>query len=338
MGSRLNRGVLLIGLTVMIIEQKKEKVYGESDSDFNFDNSGDHNPDVEGCPAFARISVQGHLVVVSKTYRLPTSSKIAERKQVKEFSASSATRLRRYLRMAVAEYENMLTLTYSYDETGQRSKDHLRRFCQELQRYDDRHKRQSVHDSIFWFLEFTKTGRIHYHLFLTQRYPKEWIAKTWYEVVGSDDIRHLYAGTRIEKIRGGRRAFCAYASKYAAKHEQKKPPESMEWVGRFWGVYGCRLLKSADLAFKLDLAVNSSLERHRKRIKQVINEGLSSGKVEKYPNKRENVSVYYIKSDSVLAELFRLVKLAEISLAVSACKPNIDFYTFRFPELEDELC
>ncbi len=88
-----------------------------------------------------------------------------------------------------------------------------------------------------WFLEFQRRGAPHFHVFLDGEVDFELIAQRWYQVVGSKDLRHLVAGTRIEMLREGHAA-AAYAAKYAAKVEQKEPPEGFASVGRFWGTFG----------------------------------------------------------------------------------------------------
>lgn len=60
----------------------------------------------------------------------------------------------------------------------------------------------------------------------------EWFSKNWYEVVGSGDIRHFHAGTKVELLLSVRGGFY-YVSKYMAK----SVAESVDGVGRFWGVY-----------------------------------------------------------------------------------------------------
>lgn len=60
------------------------------------------------------------------------------------------------------------------------------------------------------------------------------VSSAWYRFVGSGDVRHLQAGTRVGRVRsleGGRR----YAVKYAMKMRQKVVPETYRNVGRFWG-------------------------------------------------------------------------------------------------------
>jgi hypothetical protein len=88
-----------------------------------------------------------------------------------------------------------------------------------------------------WFLEFQKRGAPHFHVFLNSRVKKGRIAERWYQIVGSEDLSHLVAGTRIELLREQHGA-SAYAAKYASKVEQKEPPEGFRDVGRFWGTFG----------------------------------------------------------------------------------------------------
>jgi len=88
-----------------------------------------------------------------------------------------------------------------------------------------------------WFLEFQERGAPHFWLFLTGQIPKGKLSKAWYRIVGSGDIKHLKAGTRISAIRKPY-ALAAYAAKYAAKWDQKCVPEGYTEVGRFWGCFG----------------------------------------------------------------------------------------------------
>jgi hypothetical protein len=88
-----------------------------------------------------------------------------------------------------------------------------------------------------WFLEFQKRGAPHFHVFLNGRVEASQVSQRWYEIVGSEDLNHLLAGTRIEMLRE-QHAACAYAAKYASKVEQKEPPEGFTEVGRFWGTFG----------------------------------------------------------------------------------------------------
>lgn len=62
---------------------------------------------------------------------------------------------------------------------------------------------------------------------------REWLSIVWYEIVGSENILHLRAGTRVEEIRS-ERGVAWYASKYVAKIQDAGEFES---VGRCWGVF-----------------------------------------------------------------------------------------------------
>jgi len=170
------------------------------------------------------------------------------RGNISAFSPRAASRMRQYLRGCMAEYTHMVTLTYPgfYESNGKAVKEHLRRFLQELRRS---HDRTNPHNkfSAFWFLEFQKRGAPHFHIFTTYAESRQWISRRWYEIVNSEDERHLHAGTNVERLRSGRGGTLSYASKYAAKLEQKTVPSGYENVGRFWGVTGRRAVMSADV-------------------------------------------------------------------------------------------
>lgn len=195
--------------------------------------------------------LQGHLLL--KRYRTtPFRNKgIGNRGQISGFSPSSAARMRRYLRTCDANYRVMLTLTYpaAFPGNGPTCKDHLRRFVAAVKRYWS-HECSGGEPSIFWFMEFQQRGAPHFHLFCTGELPYAWVAQTWYGIVDSGDVQHLAAGTRTEAIRSGRWGTCAYASKYAAKSEQKLVPPNFENCGRFWGVCGNRKCLSATIEFQ----------------------------------------------------------------------------------------
>jgi len=61
---------------------------------------------------------------------------------------------------------------------------------------------------------------------------RAWLSWNWYEVVGSNDPRHLRAGTNVEAIRS-REGVMYYASKYVCKLDT----ESADGCGRFWGIH-----------------------------------------------------------------------------------------------------
>jgi len=192
----------------------------------------------------------GNLLIIKETCRtVPHAFDQTVRGVITGFSTGAGVRMRSYLRSCLADYTVMLTLTYpfSYPSNGRETKEHLRRFLQELKRAASREKGIAIEShSSFWFLEFQQRGAPHYHIFTTWAPDKDWVARRWYEIVNSEDIRHLHAGTRTEYLRQARAGTISYASKYAAKLEQKVCPENYENVGRWWGVHGYRATVSAD--------------------------------------------------------------------------------------------
>ena len=65
---------------------------------------------------------------------------------------------------------------------------------------------------------------------------KRWMSRNWFEIVGSNDLRHFKAGTRVEELRSIKGAF-HYASKnYMGKSEDCSQLDSKP--GRYWGVIG----------------------------------------------------------------------------------------------------
>lgn len=187
-------------------------------------------------------SISGNILVIKDTISCVPFQRENTRGQVTGLSKFSGARMRRYLRSCTSNYTWMVTLTYPsvFPCNGWESKEHLRRFNQELKRWFNRNTCGDVEPSIFWFLEFQERGAPHYHLFLNFQPDKDFVSKRWYEIVGTDDDRHLRAGTRCEKLHAGRGGTVSYASKYAAKLEQKSVPAGFENVGRFWGITGCR--------------------------------------------------------------------------------------------------
>ncbi len=125
----------------------------------------------------------------------------------------------------------MLTLTYpaEFPMDGRLVKRHWHNFRTWLVR---KHGRCGV-----WFMEFQERGAPHFHVFLDAGVDKQEVSRKWYAIVGSEDPKHLVAGTRVEQLRE-QHAAPAYAAKYAAKAKQKAVPEGFQEVGRFWGTFG----------------------------------------------------------------------------------------------------
>lgn len=127
---------------------------------------------------------------------------------------------------------------------------------------------------VFWFLEFQGRGAPHVHV-LTERMPSAALqlrmARTWARLICKYSYQPPEAFDKIVSVHtyshegysgSGRnrsawqterkdRGFVRYATKYAFKMEQKRVPDCMRSVGRFWGYTG-------DLADWSALACTSS--------------------------------------------------------------------------------
>lgn len=222
----------------------------------------------------------GNLLIVKSVAKTTAYSNAATRDNITKFSASSGRRMRQYLRECVAEYKYMVTLTYPfcYPTNGRDTKEHLRRFLQELRREYARYaasERLPDNFSCFWFLEFQERGAPHYHLFTTWCPNNKWVSRRWYEICGSEDERHLHAGTRCELLRQGRSATISYASKYANKQAQKDVPEGFSDVGRFWGVVGMKFTVSAATFVSARAELEPAVIKAKKKLKDLIKELLN---------------------------------------------------------------
>jgi hypothetical protein len=184
-------------------------------------------------PATVRLEIGQRDVRIHRVLKLqnPGSRRGGgRRREICEFTGASARRLtftaRNFPGLAV-----MVTLTYPRDfpTNGRTVMDHWRRMRQWFVRQG--------HKSGLWFKEFQSRGAPHFHVFLTGAIPHEAVAEAWYRIVASGDIRHLWAGTRVEPLRNPSAAG-TYAAKYASKTRQKDVPEEFSAVGRFWGVWG----------------------------------------------------------------------------------------------------
>jgi len=245
----------------------------------------------------------GNLFVVRKTERaIPHAFDGTTRGNISEFSPGSGVRMRRYLRECLADYQHMVTLTYPgfFPTNGPTVKEHLRRFIQEVRRQHTRecefgNIKESPEDfSAFWFLEFQSRGAPHFHIFLTWAPKRQWVAERWYHIVNSEDDRHLRAGTRTEQLIKGRSGTVAYASKYAAKMEQKAVPEDFKNVGRFWGVTGRRATLSAATFVDSRPATAEKAEQTVNMIRKYVRFLIRSGRAEVLHKKSGEVLVLNI--------------------------------------------
>jgi len=279
-----------------------------------------------------RYRASGNLFIAKQTCRTIPSAFTGVRGDVVSFSAGSGLRMRRYLRECRSDYKHMVTLTYpnEFPTNGTETKNHLRRFLQEVQREDRREENykgvRQLH-SAFWFLEFQERGAPHYHIFLNRCPSKKWVSQKWYDIVNSEDIRHFQAGTRTEKLHSGRAGTISYASKYANKLEQKVAPRWFEKVGRFWGVYGDRMTMSADTFVSrrnnADPNVNVYVEKLTQHVKKLVDKGL--GEVVR---REEGVLIVVVHDEAQMQKVRRLVSLVSsrtMTMYDLFCDAEVDY-------------
>jgi len=161
----------------------------------------------------------------------PTKS---ERGEIKVFSKKSRERLAFIAANTSIRFTAMITLTYpsEYPSDGALVKSHFHAMLVALRR---RAKGELSH---LWFIEFQKRGAPHFHILArgitVDNDTRRWLSKRWYTIVGSNDTKHLWAGTRLERLRSKDGA-AHYAVKYAYKMKQKIVPRDYRNIGRFWG-------------------------------------------------------------------------------------------------------
>lgn len=228
------------------------------------------------------IQLSGEILVVTSSNR-PGRNRgrfdERERECMVGLSASASKRMARYLRSSLAVYKVFITLTYPYGFPldGRICKEHLRRFNQEVARFL-RLRNYLPHEiSLFWFLEFQSRGAPHFHIFCTHFIDKDWLSRTWFRIVGSDDDRHLKAGTNVQAFMEGRSGACAYARKYARKEEQKDVPEKFLNVGRFWGITGQRNVVVAATQIDPEYFIFADYREQKSRLLARIEREINAG-------------------------------------------------------------
>jgi hypothetical protein len=169
-------------------------------------------------------------IVITYTTDIRPETTGGKKKQGR-LSAKSIKNLTFYAQNTSVKFQDMITLTYpnEYPESGKVIKSHLNTFLSWC-----RGKFKPF--SYLWFLEFQRRGAPHFHILTSVelvKHKKE-VSLRWYETVQSNDIKHLKAGTRVEKLRKVDGA-ASYATYYASKMYQKTTPDGFKDVGNWWG-------------------------------------------------------------------------------------------------------
>ena len=200
----------------------------------------------------------------------------AKRGKIKGFSSKSRGRLIKLLMSLEKLPAVMVTLTYP-----EKWPEDPKRWKRDLEVWWKRVKRRFEDPNFIWKLEFQKRGAPHFHLLGSfgdgvevNKELMEWVSKTWYEVVGSGDEKHLKAGTRVDVL-DSKKKIRMYVCKYISKEEALK----FGCVGRWWGKLGNvpSVVKLAvGLQYKEAVLVRRILKRWLRSIR------LKSGKRSRY--------------------------------------------------------
>ncbi len=150
-----------------------------------------------------------------------------KRGKIKKLSFGSVKRLKFLLRNVVHKmvYEAGLTYPNEFPNDGLLVKEHFHKMRMRLNYRGYK---------FVWVLEFQGRGAPHFHLMLNKEITKEELAKMWYKIVGSGDLKHLKHGVHVEKIRS-KNGMAKYFADYISKLDQKTVPVEYQNVGRFWG-------------------------------------------------------------------------------------------------------
>jgi hypothetical protein len=180
------------------------------------------------------------------------------REGITEFRPAAANRLRRYIDNFFLDFTNMITLTYGevWPNDGRVVKAQMNAFFERLRRSG-----WLQDNCLVWWLEFQSRGAPHIHMVGTAWLSKSWISSAWHEVSGAP----LETATRVEQLRCADAAG-SYASKYAAKSDQKEVPAEFTNVGRFWGCRGARPVSGGPRSPKCVSAATPNLARSRVRV------------------------------------------------------------------------
>lgn len=198
--------------------------------------------------AYVRWSPRGALLELRRTGAKQCIVPKNQRGKVSTFSRRSRSRLLRKLascdRSALSQ-SLLVTLTYprSFATGSSTYKRHFDTWSKRLER-------RFPGASAIWKLEFQDRGAPHFHLIVmgVPFMARQWLSRTWFEVVKSDDPHHRVVGTQVQRVKSYRKAL-SYAAKYVAK---LPVGESASEPGRFWGVIGRKNLPSAVLEWSLE--------------------------------------------------------------------------------------
>jgi hypothetical protein len=223
-----------------------------------------------------------------------------ERGKIKKYTKSSHKNFIEKLSNSIHQMEIIIHLTYpaDYPTDGKIIKYHRKRFVQWINRTHD--------GGYIWCLEFQKRGAPHFHVLVDRQIPYQEVAEKWYDIVDSEDEKHLEAGTSVESIRN-KEGMKWYMADYLSKWQQKQVPDDYVNVGRFWcasrGIDGRSVRKVYGSSNSISDLLGSDVLRILKswNRKQRKKYGSSSSSSNPYVTNYEGFKIY--EADRILSEL-----------------------------------
>jgi hypothetical protein len=183
-------------------------------------------------------SAEGGAVVENRLLPAPsgTGRGGGVRGRITTFSPASRRRLLNLVNSINKERAPLPTLvTLTYPSTWPKSP---RMWKEQLDNFRSRLVRRYGKIPAVWRLEYQRRGAPHFHVLIFAELKTDdlipFVSRSWYEVVGSGDEKHLAAGTRCERVRSWR-GVVSYAAKYLGEPERLRLDQ--EPPGRFWSVW-----------------------------------------------------------------------------------------------------
>ena len=275
---------------------------------------------------------------VSVNYLQSRNLNPPKRSPIRYFSGASYRRLRNLVLSLDKPPTLFITLTYPSEfPTARASKKHLDNFAKAFMR-------RYPYASAIWKQEPQKRGAPHFHLLVTGihlRSAEEYydfanfVSLAWFRIVGSNDFKHLRAGTQVinleyKSTKKTIDALSIYLTKYFSKSFSSLDPSIWSYPGRFWGVFGRANLSVTTHYFTIDLDSFYKIRRvFRKKLKKYL---LSRyGKLSKPKLLSGNFSLTFSSYADFYSLLSRLASLFGADLVYRYSVSTSHSSSFLFP-------
>lgn len=165
------------------------------------------------------------------------------RSRISNFSKASRKRMLEYM-AKIRNYKKAAAITLTYPGIWSPNAELWKR---DLATFKKRLAYEYPEVFAIWRLEPQQRGAPHFHI-MAFRYTgslrkfRAWVKAAWFEIVNSGDIKHLAAGTQVDRLKNQKHATW-YLAQYTAKPEKwgyqflTSDGELLKNVGRHWGIH-----------------------------------------------------------------------------------------------------